>query len=353
MTRFVFGRLLSAVPTLFIVVTLSFFLMRMAPGGPFNLERPLPPSTMANLMATYRLDQPLVVQYWTYLSNAVRGDFGPSFVYRDYSVAELILHALPYSVTLGLWALAFAVIGGTIAGVVAALRQNGWVDYLVMGVATVGITVPNFVIGPVLTLVFAIILSLVPAGGWGDGSFRNLVLPVIALGLPQLAVFARLTRGSMIEAMRTDHVRTAKAYGLPWRSVVVTHAMRGAMLPAVTYLAPCCAGLLTARPWWRRCSRSPASAATSSKGRSTATTRWSWARWCSSRSSSSPSTFSSIFSMPSSTRGSAMTDLASTTPDPARCPAICPWRRRTCAAARCSSWRSCACAGTAPPWPAS
>lgn len=245
MTRFVFGRLLSAVPTLFIVVTLSFFLMRMAPGGPFNLERPLPPSTMANLMATYRLDQPLVVQYWTYLSNAVRGDFGPSFVYRDYSVAELILQALPYSVTLGLWALAFAVIGGTIAGVVAALRQNGWVDYLVMGVATVGITVPNFVIGPVLTLVFAIILSLVPAGGWGDGSFRNLVLPVIALGLPQLAVFARLTRGSMIEAMRTDHVRTAKAYGLPWRSVVVTHAMRGAMLPAVTYLAPCCAGLLT------------------------------------------------------------------------------------------------------------
>ncbi|WP_416354966.1 oligopeptide ABC transporter permease OppB [Aureimonas phyllosphaerae] len=245
MIRFVFGRLLSAVPTLFIVVTISFFLMRAAPGGPFNLERPLPPATMANLMATYQLDQPLVVQYATYLSNVVHGDFGPSFIYRDYSVSELILQALPYSVTLGLWALAFAVIGGTIAGVVAALRQNGWVDYLVMGVATVGITVPNFVIGPVLTLIFAITLSLVPAGGWGDGSLRNLVLPVIALGLPQLAVFARLTRGSMIEAMRTDHVRTAKAYGLPWRSVVVTHAMRGAMLPAVTYLAPCCAALLT------------------------------------------------------------------------------------------------------------
>ncbi|MBB3935715.1 oligopeptide ABC transporter permease OppB [Aureimonas phyllosphaerae] len=245
MIRFVFGRLLSAVPTLFIVVTISFFLMRAAPGGPFNLERPLPPATMANLMATYQLDQPLVVQYATYLSNVVHGDFGPSFIYRDYSVSELILQALPYSVTLGLWALAFAVIGGTIAGVVAALRQNGWVDYLVMGIATVGITVPNFVIGPVLTLIFAITLSLVPAGGWGDGSLRNLVLPVIALGLPQLAVFARLTRGSMIEAMRTDHVRTAKAYGLPWRSVVVTHAMRGAMLPAVTYLAPCCAALLT------------------------------------------------------------------------------------------------------------
>lgn len=245
MLRFVLNRLFSAVPTIFIVVTISFFLMRMAPGGPFNLERPLPPQTMANLMATFQLDQPLYVQYWTYITNALSGDFGPSFIYRDYDVAELILQALPYSVTLGLWALLFAVVGGVAAGVTAALRQNGWVDYLVMGVATIGITIPNFVVGPVLTLIFAIMLSWVPAGGWGQGGFSNLLLPVIALGLPQLAVFARLTRGSMIEAMRTDHVRTAKAYGLPWRSVVVTHAMRGAMLPAVTYLAPCCAALLT------------------------------------------------------------------------------------------------------------
>ncbi|MFD2238934.1 oligopeptide ABC transporter permease OppB [Aureimonas populi] len=245
MLRFVLNRLLSAVPTIFIVVTISFFLMRLAPGGPFNLERPLPPQTMANLMATFQLDQPLYVQYWTYITNALRGDFGPSFIYRDYSIAELIGQALPYSITLGLWALVVAIVGGVAAGVTAALRQNGWVDYLVMGVATIGITIPNFVVGPVLTLVFAITLSLVPAGGWGPGGFSNLVLPVIALALPQLAVFARLVRGSMIEAMRTDHVRTAKAYGLPARSVVVVHAMRGAMLPAVSYLAPCCAALLT------------------------------------------------------------------------------------------------------------
>ena len=245
MLRFVSNRLMSAVPTIFIVVTLSFFLMRLAPGGPFNLERPLPPQTMANLMATFQLDQPLYVQYLGYLRNAVTGDFGPSYIYRDYSVSELILQALPYSITLGLWALAFAVIGGVTAGVVASLRQNGWVDYAVMSVATVGVTIPNFVVGPLLSLVFAVILSLVPAGGWGNGGFRNLVLPVIALGLPQLAVFARLVRGSMIEALRTDHVRTARAYGLPARNVVIVHAMRGAMLPAVSYLAPCCAALLT------------------------------------------------------------------------------------------------------------
>jgi len=245
MFRFVSHRLMSAVPTVFIVVTLSFFLMRLAPGGPFNLERPLPPATMANIMATFQLDQPLYVQYGTYLKNALTGDFGPSYIYRDYSVAELIMQALPYSITLGLWALAFSLVGGVTAGVIAALRQNGWVDYAVMSVATVGVTIPNFVVGPLMSLVFAVILSLVPAGGWGDGGFRNLVLPVIALGLPQLAVFARLTRGSMIEALRTDHIRTARAYGLPARSVVVTHAMRGAMLPIVSYLAPCCAALLT------------------------------------------------------------------------------------------------------------
>ncbi|KHJ55729.1 ABC transporter [Aureimonas altamirensis] len=245
MFRFVSHRLMSAVPTVFIVVTLSFFLMRLAPGGPFNLERPLPPATMANIMATFQLDQPLHVQYGTYLKNALTGDFGPSYIYRDYTVAELIMQALPYSITLGLWALAFALVGGVTAGVIAALRQNGWVDYAVMSVATVGVTIPNFVVGPLMSLVFAVILSLVPAGGWGDGGFRNLVLPVIALGLPQLAVFARLTRGSMIEALRTDHIRTARAYGLPARSVVVTHAMRGAMLPVVSYLAPCCAALLT------------------------------------------------------------------------------------------------------------
>ncbi|NVP56786.1 oligopeptide ABC transporter permease OppB [Mycoplana rhizolycopersici] len=245
MIAFVLRRLASAVPTLFIVVTISFFLMRFAPGGPFNLERPLPPATMENLVRTYQLDQPLWRQYATYVSNAVTGDFGPSYVYKDNSVAELIGKGLPYSMELGFYALLLALIGGVAMGTVAALRQNSALDFGIMSLATVGTTVPNFVVGPVLTLIFAIILSWLPAGGWGDGSLRFLILPMIALALPQLAVFARLTRGSMIEALHADHIRTVKAYGLPARVVVVTHAMRGAMLPVVSYLAPCAAALLT------------------------------------------------------------------------------------------------------------
>ncbi|WP_420963553.1 oligopeptide ABC transporter permease OppB [Brucella sp. IR073] len=245
MLLFVLRRLASAVPTLFIVVTLSFFLMRFAPGGPFNLERPLPPQTMENLIKTYHMDDPLWQQYLTYLSNIVRGDFGPSFIYKDNSVAELIGKGLPYSIELGFYALLLALVGGVLAGTVAALRQNSALDFIIMSISTIGVTVPNFVVGPVLTLIFAIVLAWLPAGGWGDGSLRFLILPMIALALPQLAVFARLTRGSMIEALNTDHIRTAKAYGLPAKSVVITHAMRGAMLPVVSYLAPCAAALLT------------------------------------------------------------------------------------------------------------
>lgn len=245
MISFVLRRLASAVPTLFIVVTISFFLMRFAPGGPFNLERPLPPQTMANLMATYHLDQPLWNQYLTYISNAVTGDFGPSYIYKDNTVAELIGKGLPYSMELGFYALLLALVGGVLAGTIAALRQNSALDFMIMSVSTVGVTVPNFVVGPVLTLIFAITLAWLPAGSWGDGSLRFLILPMIALALPQLAVFARLTRGSMIEALHTDHIRTARAYGLPSRTVVITHAMRAAMLPVVSYLAPAAAALLT------------------------------------------------------------------------------------------------------------
>jgi len=245
MISFVLRRLMSAVPTVFVVVTISFFLMRFAPGGPFSLERPLPPQTMANIMATYQLDQPLWRQYLNYLGNAVTGDFGPSFIYKDNSVAELIGKALPYSIELGLYAILIALIGGVILGTIAALRQNSALDFGLMAFATIGVTVPNFVVGPVLTLIFAVMLSWLPAGGWGDGGWQNLILPMTALALPQLAVFARLTRGSMIEALNADHIRTVRAYGLPARVVVVTHALRGAMLPVVSYLAPCAAALLT------------------------------------------------------------------------------------------------------------
>ena len=245
MLRFVLRRLLSAIPTMFIVVSLSFFLIRFAPGGPFNLERPLPPQIMANLMRAYQLDQPLWTQYVHYLWNVLHLDFGPSYIYRDFTVTELILQSLPYSLELGTFAMLIALIGGVAVGVFAALRQNGAVDYLLMSLATIGLTVPNFVIGPVLSLVFAVGLHWASAGGWGNGGFRDLTLPVIALALPQLAIFARLTRGSMIEALRADSVRTARAYGLPARVVVVVHALRAAILPVVTYLAPAAANVLT------------------------------------------------------------------------------------------------------------
>lgn len=245
MLRFALRRLMSAVPTLFIVVTLSFFLMRIAPGGPFNLERPLEPQVLENLKRAFLLDQPLVVQYGHYLWNLVHGDLGPSFVYRDFTVAELIGKSLPYSMTLGAFALLIAVVGGIALGSYAALRQNSAVDYLVMSFASFGITIPNFVLAPILSFVFAVVLRWLPAGGWGDGGFTNLVLPVISLALPQLAVFARITRGSMIETLRADHIRTARAYGLPTHIVVIVHAMRAALVPAVSYLGPVAAAVLT------------------------------------------------------------------------------------------------------------
>ncbi|SIQ52290.1 oligopeptide transport system permease protein [Rhizobium sp. RU20A] len=245
MLRFILSRLLSSAPTIFIVMTLSFFMIRLAPGGPFNLERPLQPEVMANLNAVYHLDQPVWKQYIFYLWNVLHGDFGPSFVYKDYTVSELILQALPYSLVLGAWALLIAVFGGIALGVYAALRQNSWADYLLMGISALGNTVPNFVIGPVLTLIFAVSLAWLPTGSWGNGDFRHLVLPIIVLSLPQLAVFARLTRGSMIEALRADHVRTARAYGLPARSVVGVHALRAGLMPVISYLGPVAASVLT------------------------------------------------------------------------------------------------------------
>jgi oligopeptide transport system permease protein len=245
MLRFVLHRLASAVPTLFAVVTFSFFLMRFAPGGPFSLERPLPPQIMANMMEVYHLNDPLWLQYLNYLRNLAVGDFGPSYIYRDFTIRQLMAQSLPYSLELGSLALLIAVVGGVALGVIAALRQNSIVDVLVMSVANVGITVPNFVVGPVLALIFAVFLGWLPAGGWGDGSPRFLLMPMIALALPELAVFARLMRGSMLEALRADHIRTARAYGLPARVLVVTHAMRAALVPVVTYLAPAAAQLLT------------------------------------------------------------------------------------------------------------
>ncbi|QBF33945.1 oligopeptide ABC transporter permease OppB [Thalassococcus sp. S3] len=245
MLRYALRRLLGAVPTMFLIITAAFFLMRVAPGGPFDRERTLEATVMENLNATFHLDKPLYEQYFRYLGNLFQGDLGPSFIYRDFNVQELLAAGLPISMTLGGLALLLALVIGALLGCIAALRQNSWVDYAVIATATIGITVPNFVVAPVLALLFGVWLGLLPAGGWGGGNPANMVLPIITLALPQIAVIARLIRGSMIEALRSDHVRTARAYGLPTRMIVITHALRAACLPAVTYLGPAAAALLT------------------------------------------------------------------------------------------------------------
>lgn len=245
MLRFVTHRVLIAIPTLFLIVTLSFFLIRLAPGGPFHLERPLDARIMANLEQLYHLDRPLWRQYLDYLSGLVRGDFGPSFVFRDFSVADLIRAGLPTSVQIGSAALALALAVGLLLGAVAALHQNRSIDYAVIGAATFGLTVPTFVFAPVVSLIFGVWLRWLPPGGWGDGALANRILPIVTLALPQIAIITRLTRGSMIEALRSNHIRTARANGLNWRRVVVNHALRGAVLPVISYLGPAAAALLT------------------------------------------------------------------------------------------------------------
>ncbi|MFV3132078.1 oligopeptide ABC transporter permease OppB, partial [Niveispirillum sp. KHB5.9] len=238
-------RLLEAIPTLLVIVALSFFLMHSAPGGPFDSERVLPPEIEANLKAAYNLDKPVWQQFLIYLGNAAQGDFGPSFTYKDFSVSELISTGFPVSLKLGLSAITLAVLIGCTLGILAAMRQNTKTDYSIMGVAMVGITIPNFVMAPLLTLVFGIYLGLLPVAGLGDGSFRNLILPVVALSLPQIAIISRLTRGGMVEVLRSNFVRTAHAKGLPEHLIITRHTLRAALLPVISYLGPAIAGLVT------------------------------------------------------------------------------------------------------------
>jgi len=238
-------RLMSAVPTVFIIVTLTFFMIRLAPGGPFDLERPIDPLIMANLNKAYNLDAPLWRQYLSYMGNLAQGDLGPSFTRRDFTVNDLFATGLPVSILLGSLALLIAVALGTALGAWAAVRQNSGIDYAVVGVATFGVTTPNFVVAPLLSLLFGVVLGVLPAGGWSGADPRYWILPIVTLALPQVAVIARLVRGATIEALHANHVRTARAYGLPGRVVLVTHALRAAMLPTVSYLGPTAAGLLT------------------------------------------------------------------------------------------------------------
>jgi len=245
MIAFLLRRIASAVPTLLVIVTVAFFMMRVAPGGPFDQDRALSPDIEANILRAYNLDKPLVEQYFDYVGNLLVGDFGPSYKIRDFDVNDLIAAGLPASLQLGGSAILLAILLGISFGTLAALRQNQTSDYVIMTVAMVGIAVPNFVMAPLLTLVFGVYLSLLPVAGWGDGAFVNKILPVIALALPQIAYIARLTRGSMVEVLNTNYVRTARAKGLREHLVVVRHALKGALLPVVSYLGPATAGLVT------------------------------------------------------------------------------------------------------------
>jgi len=243
--RYALRRLAGVVPTLLAIVTAAFFLMRLAPGGPFDEEQTVPPEIAANLQAAYGLDQPILVQYGNYLKGLLHGDLGPSFRMKDFSVAELIAAGLPVTLTIGAAALALAVLLGVPLGLLAARRHNRWIDHAVMALALVGIAVPNFVVAPVLALVFGVHLRWLPVAGWQQGSLAYMVLPAVTLALPFVAYVARLTRGSLLEVLQAPYIRTARAKGLSSAAILRRHALKPALMPVVSFLGPATAGLLT------------------------------------------------------------------------------------------------------------
>jgi oligopeptide transport system permease protein len=291
MLRFIVRRLLGAIPTLLLIIIMAFFLMRVAPGGPFDQERNLPPEIEKNILAAYDLDKPLLQQFVDvntfvcgafvsgdhaglateaakqglvfdgekyvtdqkrqvrcfggYLGKLVGGDFGPSYKMKDFTVAELIADGAPVSALLGVSAILLALTIGMTLGTIAALRQNKLSDFSIMTIAMIGITVPSFVMAPILTLILGVNLGWLPVGGWNNGALANMVLPIVSLSLAQIAVISRLTRGSMIEVLRSNYVRTARAKGLPERLVITRHALRAGILPLVSYLGPATAGIVT------------------------------------------------------------------------------------------------------------
>jgi oligopeptide transport system permease protein len=238
------SRLLGLIPTLLVLITIAFFLIRMAPGGPFDSEKILPPEIRANLDVKYHLDEPLIKQYFRYLGQIITLDFGPSFQYKDWTVNELIARGFPVSLTIGGLAMLLAFFLGTLIGIVAAMRQNTAVDYSIMGVAMLGISIPNFVVAPLLILLVAVYAGWLPAGGW-DWSVQRMVLPVITLALPAIAYIARLTRGSMIEVLHSNYIRTARAKGLSEYLVIRRHALKPALLPVISFMGPATAALIT------------------------------------------------------------------------------------------------------------
>ncbi|HEY3147449.1 MAG TPA: ABC transporter permease subunit [Dongiaceae bacterium] len=244
MFAFAIRRIIGAIPTLFALITISFFIMRVAPGGPFSGNRKLTAAVLENMNKAYHLDEPVWMQFGRYLWGLAHFDFGPSMKYKDFSVTELIVQGLPVSIEVGIWAMLFATISGIALGLAGALRRNGVTDLTAGVIAMAGLAIPTFVIGPLLQIVFGLNLHWFPIAGW-DGSLNAKVLPVFVLALPNIAYISRLTRGSMIEALRTNYVRTARAKGIGARRVIWKHAMTGAMLPVIAYLGPATAITVT------------------------------------------------------------------------------------------------------------
>ena len=246
MSKYILRRALGLIPTMFIIVTICFFFIRLAPGGPFSSEKKISAQIMKNIEAKYHLDEPLLIQYVRYLSDVARGDLGPSYKYKDYDVNYYIRKSLPRSIALGSMALIVAVFMGMGAGMLSSLRQNTWVDYLSMSVAVVGISVPLFVIGPVLMYIFAMKLNVLPVSGWiNEQGLKALILPVFTLSMPYFATIARLSRASFLESLRSNYVRTAKAKGLKTSVIMFKHVLKGASLPVVSYLGPAFSGIIT------------------------------------------------------------------------------------------------------------
>ncbi|MEZ5798070.1 MAG: ABC transporter permease subunit [Paracoccaceae bacterium] len=244
MLRFIGKRLWNGALTLAALVTLTFFVMRLAPGGPFSRTRKISPDVQANIEAAFHLDEPVWQQFGRFVWGLLHLDLGPSTRFRDYSVGDIIASGLPYSLTIGFWAIVVAGLIGVALGIAGALRRNGLTDYLAGTFGVIGIAIPIFVIGPVFQLIFALKLGWLPVGGWGAG-WRSLILPVVVLALPNIAYISRLTRTSMIETLRENYIRTARAKGIGWRRTLMRHSLTGALLPVVAYIGPATAAIIT------------------------------------------------------------------------------------------------------------
>ena len=246
MITFTIRRLFVAIPTLLILIVFSFLLMEAAPGSPFATERGIPPDVLANLEARYGLDQPLWTRMGIYIWNIVTGfDFGPSFIFKDRTVNDIIAKGFPVTLTYGSWAFLSAVLVGGSLGILAAINHNSWLDYLAVGITVGAQVLPNFVMAPILVIVFTLWLGWLPGGGWQGGQWQFIIMPVIALSTSYMASIARLTRSSMLEVLNSNFIRTARAKGLPVHRVILVHALKPALLPVISYLGPAFVGMIT------------------------------------------------------------------------------------------------------------